>query len=255
MRFRKKTTDVDAWQWQPGQLDAQDAPLWLNDAMLRYPERNSAAFWPDGNPNSMTDEWRTAPHIEVMAHSILRARPGDYLVRFEDGTIEAMPALAFEELYERDPNTLHVNDRFRVSFDLMKDQIVSEVLNQQFPHLASPNRVVRVVAIPTRPDGTKELQVSSDDERGQLLPTWPIIGGIERDGETAVPSIVLTLDHPALGLAAIAADIRVTDAELALSPADFTRRRLLPAAAMMLDHFRKQTASAAPEAPGPRLVQ
>lgn len=99
-RFRKKPVEIEAWRWlfSPEQ---EMSPAWMEDALCRWEDEGGAAFWPDGSGNPADGEFAAKPHIAIRTPSgVVRAEPGDYIVRDVKGGLYPCLADIFEATHE-----------------------------------------------------------------------------------------------------------------------------------------------------------
>lgn len=91
MKFRKKPVEIEAWQWNFSE-EQEPAPTWMNDALHRYPEPNSAAFEPD-HPDG--------PRIAIgTLEGVMVALPGDWIIQGVQGELYPCKPDIFEATYE-----------------------------------------------------------------------------------------------------------------------------------------------------------
>lgn len=113
--FKSKNSNsvIEAWQWNFNE-NQEEPPIWINDALCRWPAKNSMAFWPDGNYNPEDVEWGSTPHCVIKTNfpnKELIVAQTDYIMRRADGSIwraAATPFEAFYEPFDGDPETPEV---------------------------------------------------------------------------------------------------------------------------------------------------
>ncbi|MCY1205740.1 hypothetical protein D9M72_172960 [compost metagenome] len=103
--FTKKPATVEAWQWNFS-TDQLEPPVWMNDALHKWPEVGGAAFWPSGKRgvNQSTPErvWWNRPHIEIQTlEGVMRAVPGDWIIRGVAHEIYPCKPAIFATTYEK----------------------------------------------------------------------------------------------------------------------------------------------------------
>ena len=93
-KFRKKPVVIEAWHLTFNS-ECSNAPGWMTDALLHWPEMNSANFLPDGNEISLQ------PRIEIKTlEGTMNALPGDWIIKgIHDELYPCKPDI-FELTYE-----------------------------------------------------------------------------------------------------------------------------------------------------------
>jgi hypothetical protein len=91
-RYRSRSVQVEAWQWNPGDLQAAGF-------LVGILVGNGVEFGhPSGEGDTTTLAIATANGIEMPAY------PGDWIVRGVDGNFWAVPRAVFDQTYEPVPS-------------------------------------------------------------------------------------------------------------------------------------------------------
>ena len=99
--YRKKPVEIEAWQWNFSN-EQLNPPEWMNAALAIYPRLGGAAFWPDGDPGAMHQNWQNQPHIAIRTlEGTMRAEPGDWIIRGVAGELYPCKPDIFAKTYEK----------------------------------------------------------------------------------------------------------------------------------------------------------
>ena len=91
MKYRKKPIVVEAWQWKRNPI-LSELPLWMNRALLNWPNEGSIEFEPD-HPDG--------PRMQISTlEGVHTARPGDWIIQGIKGEIYPCKPGIFDATYE-----------------------------------------------------------------------------------------------------------------------------------------------------------
>jgi len=91
MKYRKKPVVIEAWQWKRDPI-LSELPLWMNRALLSWPNEGSISFEPD-HPDG--------PRIRISAlGGIVDAFPNDWIIKGIEGEFYPCKPDIFDVTYE-----------------------------------------------------------------------------------------------------------------------------------------------------------
>lgn len=92
MKYKRDGVTVEAFKWTGGQ-DQKEDPEWADDALKLPESRIGVARIYHNDDKSFYMEIKTK-------EGIIRVKPGEYIIREEDGTLTSSKADRFEANYE-----------------------------------------------------------------------------------------------------------------------------------------------------------
>ena len=92
MKYKKDGVTVEAFKWTGGRDQTED-PEWIVEALKMPETRIGVARIYSGGESGLFMEIKTK-------EGIIRVKPGEYIIRYEDGTLTSSKADRFEANYE-----------------------------------------------------------------------------------------------------------------------------------------------------------